>query len=233
MCFLCISFYSRRWRHNRPSVLTAAQYERVKKIFLETVPRFFPAAVTYPVFVVLQPHVELHIEKLHLPDPHAVAAAAGVGAGAREAKEPGAAPARAAADGVHPRLPLPRIDMDAGLKVKDFVSEEKIGHDLQRELAAWFVDEKQGSVTWNQRPEDMWKVLEPTFPLLALLARRFLTIQATSAACERVWSGLGKIIGPQSTHIDSILAAQIAFLRQNKEIRALIQPSLPPGEDED
>ena len=202
-------------------------------MFLETVPQFFPDGATYPVFVALQPHVQINIEKLHLPAAPDGVAAAGVGAGAREAKEHAAPPARAAPDGLHPRLPRPRINMDAGLDIRAVVEEGKKGPDLQRELAAWFLDEKQGAIAWDQRPEDMWKVLEPSFPLLALLARRFLTIQATSAATERVWSGLGKIIGPQSSHIDSILAAQLAFLRQNKDLRALIHPSLPEGDDEE
>ena len=218
-------------------MLTAAQYASANKTFLELVTQFFPACAINPIFVPLQRHLFLHGDELKLPVPPA--AAAGVGAGAAvaaEAKVRAASPARSApADAPAldhlPRLPMPRINMDAGLDVKEFDAEVKREHSMQQELQAWFVDEKDGAISWDLHPEDLWKKLESTFPLLAKLARRFLCIQATSAASERVWSDIGGIIGPHSAHIDSILAAQIAFLRHNKEIRARIRPSLPGDEE--
>jgi hypothetical protein len=224
-----------RFRVNRPSVLTPAQYASARALFLTTVPSFFPVESSNPAFVALQPHVELHMEDLKVPAPPAPAPAAvagGVAAAAPAAAAAVAAEAKVhphrvpAAD--HPRMPVPHLDMDAGVKVNDFEMEDKKLLDIQKEMREWFLDEKEGGLSWSVKPENAWRKIETTFPLLAMLARRFLAILPTSASSERVWSGLGRIIGPQSTTIDSALATELMYLRYNSQIRAAISPSLPP-----
>ena len=218
-----------RFRVNRPSVLTSAQYASAKAVFLTTVPSFFPVGSSNPAFVVLQPHVELHMDDLKVPAPAAIAG--GVAADAPAVAAAVAAEAKVhpyrvpAAD--HPRMPVPRLDMDAGVKVNDFEMEDKKLLDIQKEIREWFLDEKEGGLSWSVKPEIAWRKIETTFPLLAMLARRFLAILPTSASSERVWSGLGQIIGPQSTTIDSALATELMYLRYNSQIRAAIAPSLP------
>ena len=77
------------------------------------------------------------------------------------------------------------------------------------------------------QPDVQWKVLEPEFPRLALLARRFLSISPTSAPSERVWSRFSCVISKQSSTIDSTIAAQIMFLRDNELLLKSVNPFDP------
>jgi hypothetical protein len=70
----------------------------------------------------------------------------------------------------------------------------------------------------DSQPGIQWSKLYLTFPRLSMLARRFLCILPSSAPSERVWSGFGHIIDKNSSTIDSTLAAQIMFLRANKDM---------------
>ena len=70
----------------------------------------------------------------------------------------------------------------------------------------------------NSQPSVLWRKDEKTFPRLALLARRFLSILPTSAPSERVWSGFGHIITKQSATIDSTIASQTLYLRYNRDL---------------
>ena len=70
----------------------------------------------------------------------------------------------------------------------------------------------------DSQPSIQWSKLYLTFPRLSMLARRFLCILPSSAPSERVWSGFGHIIDKNSSTIDSTLAAQIMFLRANKDM---------------
>ena len=79
----------------------------------------------------------------------------------------------------------------------------------------------------QSQPNVQWKALEPEFPRLALLARRFLSISPTSAPSERVWSRFGRVISKQSSTIDSTIAAQIMFLRDNQHLLKSVNPFDP------
>ena len=97
---------------------------------------------------------------------------------------------------------------------------------MQWELAHWF-SPAAPFLPWyapQSQPDVQWKVLEPEFPRLALLARRFLSIPPTSAPSERVWSRFGRVVSKQSSTIDSTIAAQIIFLRDNGRLLMSVNP---------
>lgn len=51
------------------------------------------------------------------------------------------------------------------------------------------------------RPEDFWKSAEGRLPLLAALARAYLSIQATSSESERLFSKAGLLLPPKKVNI--------------------------------
>ena len=143
--------------------------------------------------------------------------------------EPGAAipallppPAVATHSAASAKMPLPRMDMDDGVIVSE-EEERQAKHDILWELDHWFLEGKEG-LSWKSKPEAEWKKLQPTFPLLALLARRFLSILPSCAPSERVWSRFGHIIDPHSSTIDSTRAAQLMYVRDNPQLRDKISP---------
>ena len=122
----------------------------------------------------------------------------------------------------------PAIDMDGDMQVEE-KKEVKEERDVQWELAHWF-SPAAPFLPWyapQSQPDVQWKALEPEFPRLALLARRFLSIPPTSAPSERVWSRFGRVISKQSSTIDSTIAAQIMFLRDNDHLLKSVNPFDP------
>ena len=122
----------------------------------------------------------------------------------------------------------PAIDMDGEMQVEE-KKEVKEERDVQWELAHWFSHDAP-FLPWyapQSQPDVQWKALESEFPRLALLARRFLSISPTSAPSERVWSRFGRVISKQSSTIDSTIAAQIMFLRDNEDLLKSIHPFNP------
>jgi hAT family C-terminal dimerisation region len=217
----------RRWRVNRPAVLSHAQYDAAKQIFKETVVLFYPAGTRSPIFVPLESDVQLQMQELQqdVPPPDIARAPKAVEVKEVKAAEPATQPLLKKQKTHFPAVPRPKLDMNQGVKVQQKL-EENEEHDIEWELAHWFTEHGEG-LSWETDPLEAWKELEPAFPLLALLARRFLCILPTSAASERVWSALGRIIGPQSTTIDSDRAAQLMFVRYNRDLLQKVTPELP------
>ena len=122
----------------------------------------------------------------------------------------------------------PAIDMDGDMQVEE-KKEVKEERDVQWELTHWF-SPAAPFLPWydpQSQPDVQWKALESEFPRLALLARRFLSIPPTSAPSERVWSRFGHVISKQSSTIDSTIAAQIMFLRDNEQLLKSVDPFDP------
>ena len=124
--------------------------------------------------------------------------------------------------------PHPAIDMDGDMQVEE-KKEVKEERDVQWELAHWF-NPAAPFLPWyapQSQPDVQWKALDSEFPRLALLARRFLSIPPTSASSERVWSRFGHVVSKQSSTIDSTIAAQIMFLRDNEQLLKSVDPFDP------
>ena len=120
------------------------------------------------------------------------------------------------------------IDMDGDMQVEER-KEVKEERGVQWELAHWF-NPAAPFLPWyapQSKPDVQWKALEPEFPRLDLLARRFLSISQTSAPSERVWSRFGRVVSKQSSTIDSTIAAQFLFLRDNERLLTTVNPFDP------
>ena len=208
------------WRHNRASVLTEAQYAEAKAIAIDYISRFFPNNQPNPVFVPLHPNVSNRLMELE----EEVKAKRDLAPAPAPPPPPPPAAAAAAVPAPHP-YPLAQayplgfdLDIDAGIEAEEDKEEEQ--HDVQWELRKWFCPASP-QLAWNDpnsQPSVLWRKDEKTFPRLALLARRFLSILPTSAPSERVWSGFGHIITKQSATIDSTIASQTLYLRYNRDL---------------
>ena len=67
----------------------------------------------------------------------------------------------------------------------------------------------------DQNPLKWWDVNKSQFPILAQLARKYLSIQATSGASERVFSDAGLIMSSKRTSMKENLFEALIFLKRN------------------
>ena len=63
-----------------------------------------------------------------------------------------------------------------------------------------------------------WAKHAPVFPKLAKVARRFLSVQATSAASERVFSRSGGVSTKIRNRLNGETLQMLTFLRDNKDL---------------
>jgi len=64
-------------------------------------------------------------------------------------------------------------------------------------------------------PLQWWKQHEREFPVLARLARKFLSIPASSAEPERTWSAAGYLCSSLRAKLSDSTVAQRVFLHHN------------------
>jgi len=74
----------------------------------------------------------------------------------------------------------------------------------------------------GSNPLDWWKINEKRFPTIAILARKYLSVQASNAAAERVFSTCGNVLnkkrsrlGPE--YVNDLVFLNNAYKRQKKE----------------
>ena len=238
---------------HRAVKLTADQWDRVKTIFLQCVPQFFPNDCMLPVFLPLNGNVLAKLEELQqekeelqkemkqpapaadpaqelaIPSPAAPSAGDGHNHPPPDMQdEQPQRKRRHVLDRAPAAASAHAIDMDGAMQVEER-KEAKEERGVQWELAHWF-SPAAPFLPWyapQSQPDVQWKVLEPEFPRLALLARRFLSIPPTSAPSECVWSRFGRVVSKQSSTIDSTIAAQIMFLRDNERLLTSVNPFDP------
>ena len=78
-------------------------------------------------------------------------------------------------------------------------------------------------ITTTQRKEvscrlDFWKNYEKLFPELAVLAKKFLSVQASSASCERMFSIAGHIFQCKRRRMSHGLFFALVFLKLNESL---------------
>ncbi|XP_024875238.1 zinc finger BED domain-containing protein 4-like [Temnothorax curvispinosus] len=73
-------------------------------------------------------------------------------------------------------------------------------------------------INHNANPFEWWKINEKKFPALAPLAKKYLSIPASSAGSERVFSTCGNIITPKRCCLDPANVNILVFLFQNRNL---------------
>lgn len=70
----------------------------------------------------------------------------------------------------------------------------------------------------KEDPLIWWKDRQKTYPWLSILARKYLSIVATSVPCERIFSKAGQVITERRNRLKSTNVEKILFLHCNKNI---------------
>lgn len=77
--------------------------------------------------------------------------------------------------------------------------------------------EQYSNVNINEDPLKWWKYNQNMFPTLSHLAKKYLSIQGSSVASERVFSCGGNVVSDIRSSLTSEHAEQLIFLAMNKE----------------
>ena len=127
------------------------------------------------------------------------------------------------------------MEDDAGINFNDDDSMDSLdalrnarGHDMPTAELQQTSPEQQCKSEWNsythlrdvnrkKNPLEWWKNHCDQFPLLAVLAKRFLAVQATSASSERVFSHASRILSHNRTRLHSDVAGQLLYVGMNIE----------------
>ena len=78
-------------------------------------------------------------------------------------------------------------------------------------------DEETGVVK-KEDPLDFWRTHEKVFPSLALLAKKYLSVQASSAAVERMFSISGHIFSLKRRRLGIKFFSLLVLLKLNEEL---------------
>lgn len=74
---------------------------------------------------------------------------------------------------------------------------------------------KSDLLSFERDPLIWWREHESSLPLLAVLARKYLCVPATSVPSERVFSTAGDILTAQRASLDSEKVDMLIFLKKN------------------
>lgn len=91
-------------------------------------------------------------------------------------------------------------------------------HTLQlakEEVAAY---KTVSSISVDSDPLLWWKTNEPTYPLIAKMAKRYLAIPATSVPSERIFSTAGDIVTASRSALSADNVDKLIFLAKNMKI---------------
>ena len=66
-------------------------------------------------------------------------------------------------------------------------------------------------------PLEWWKTHEDEFPRLAMLARRYLCVMATSVSCERIFSTSGWIVNKRRCSLSDERISTLMLIRCNRQ----------------
>lgn len=69
----------------------------------------------------------------------------------------------------------------------------------------------------NKDPLSWWKTKQEIFPILSIIARKYLGIPATSVASERLFSDAGNHITSKRSLLDPGLLGKMVFLKRNMQ----------------
>src|SRR3990170_5528087 len=69
----------------------------------------------------------------------------------------------------------------------------------------------------NKNPLNWWRAKQEIFPILSIIARKYLGIPATSVASERLFSDAGNHITAKRNALDPGLVGKMVFLKRNMQ----------------
>ncbi|EXX66335.1 hypothetical protein RirG_124790 [Rhizophagus irregularis DAOM 197198w] len=69
----------------------------------------------------------------------------------------------------------------------------------------------------NKNPLNWWKTKKENFPILSIIAQKYLGIPATSVASERLFSDAGNYITAKRSLLDPNLVGKMVFLKRNMQ----------------
>ena len=78
-------------------------------------------------------------------------------------------------------------------------------------------------VSSSADPLDYWKCHEEQYPVLKILARKYLSMQSTSVPSERLFSTAGQVISERRARLIPAKAEQILFLNKNIDVITMKQ----------
>lgn len=84
--------------------------------------------------------------------------------------------------------------------------------EVKKEMKKYIVEP---TLPRENSPRLWWKANERRFPLLAVLARDYLSIPGSSSSLERLFSRFGLVVNPRRNRIDPALARMIIFCHEN------------------
>jgi hAT family C-terminal dimerisation region len=114
--------------------------------------------------------------------------------------------------------PKKRKISKARIYKKSLFSDDDELHDAQiddNEIERYLV---MAQIQSDQDPLKWWDVNKVQFPILAQLARKYLSIQASSGASERVFSDAGLIMSAKRTRMKEDLFEALIFLKRNCDL---------------
>lgn len=123
------------------------------------------------------------------------------------------------------------IENRATMDVEE-TTEESFKIKLEAKLAAYELEPtmkmKDNNGEYND-PLKYWKKNEENSPDLAALAKEFLTIPATSAPSERIWSRAARVITAKRNRIKPEVTSRMIFSQENSDLIREHWSKLKPG----
>ena len=92
--------------------------------------------------------------------------------------------------------------------------KETISSTVEDEITIYFL---MPIARENKNPLDWWKAKQEIFPILSIIARKYLSIPATSVASERLFSDAGNHVTAKRNSLDTNLLAKMLFLKRNMQ----------------
>lgn len=99
----------------------------------------------------------------------------------------------------------------------DFIFQKRLSSvetEWQKQLDYY---EMETAIGHNESPLDWWKTRAKKYPAISELARKYLTIPATSASSEREYSSAGNILIHKYNYLNPETVNLMVFLYENRQ----------------